>query len=549
MKKRVWLMLPALLLAGCAGDTSSNGDPYLNGGKEGNASLDTNPTYEDDATLKNLFTRISTVSSYVYEVELSLGEYEASFTQYFTEHAWYVDYPDNPNASFGYAETINGSELFKFYVNDDFSQCYPSVYEYGGYDELERLTYLYSSMTVSSVSLLADTLDSLEYVVTAPNTYLVTDGDSMSVFQYMTTYGSSITNYINACYVRVVDEESNEFEVDLDLGVNGNIYGHFYIPDSNPISMVNEAVLDGLTGIATQSVVEEACEVLEGNNFTLTGYKEVTPTGTRRSPYKIYCTPNYFYFEYQDGFNYESDPHDFGYAFIPAGTTVPVTENGNVTQYTVDYDACYSYVEDDDGNLYFDSFFGPVTPEGTSYLNVDSLPATGEVGILYIVPEGGIRKVYEWIETTTDGVTTGYFNYYSDWYESVGEFMVYDVNLMYGTFYPSATAFTGIAPMMMERVDRDDENETNFVSTSIDVEASLAYGILGVGYQGTTTWMDYIDHAFMNVTYDEGDVINGIELGLSVETLSGAITHVSYDFSDFGTTTYQKAVDFLGGYL
>lgn len=103
----------------------------------------------------------------------------------------------------------------------------------------------------------------------------------------------------------------------------------------------------------------------------------------------------------------------------------------------------------------------------------------------------------------------------------------------------------------MEKRDYKDENETNFVSTALDLEASLAQTLFGYGFQPTTTWMDYITHAFMDINY-EGDNLTSIELGLGVDAMSnGTYSNqlVSYTIDNFGTTSVAEVEAFLAPYM
>ena len=72
--------------------------------------------------------------------------------------------------------------------------------------------------------------------------------------------------------------------------------------------------------------------------------------------------------------------------FIPEKTKVTYVdeEKGSITQ-TLNYESCYGYSKNENGELYFDFFKGPIETEDTHYLKVDSLPEKGDSSYLYIV--------------------------------------------------------------------------------------------------------------------------------------------------------------------
>lgn len=371
MKKLLLLTLPLAFigLTGCETIvTSTTIDSAYEGGKEGNEDSDLDPDYGDDTALTDLFTRVASITSYSYQLEMNLASDESTFTQYFSPNAWYVDYGADSNVeSFGYAQELNTHEVFKYYLEGE--DIYPSVYEYGGYDELEPLTSLYSWITVATTTMIADTLDTLTYIRTSLNRYALTDTDTMSIFQYMTTYGSSITNYINACYIHIDSLEENRFTTTIDLGDYGSIRGIYTPLDtaSNPVSVVNEAVLNGLEGVASNPKVAEAASLINNNNYRLRGIN--VSSSSEPNAYQIDCTNDYFYFQFQG--EYAEEYPNFGYAFLKGGQTIPVIENGVRTEYNLNYDAFFSFALDENGEFYFDQFAGPIE-SGGSYLKVDS---------------------------------------------------------------------------------------------------------------------------------------------------------------------------------
>ena len=179
--------------------------------------------------------------------------------------------------------------------------------------------------------MLNSTLDSLKdggYQYLGGNKFTVTDGETLSVFQYMTTYGSSITDYIVAFYIQIIDLESTIFQTTIDLGSYGTIVGKFTPLESTKIDFVNDAVInDGLKGVETQEIVADGSKKLNLNNFTMSGVTLVESNGYKHNPTStIYCTNDYFVCDYFDE-NYD----DFGFAFIKANTVIPLYSETETT--------------------------------------------------------------------------------------------------------------------------------------------------------------------------------------------------------------------------
>ncbi len=535
----------SLLLSSCGQTITRN--PYYDGGLEGNADQD-DVVIEDDNNLEILFDKIIKQDKFSYRVDVYLNNSRESFTQYFTPHAWYNDASGNLN-DFGYGETLANQEMFKFYLSEDEQNVYPSIYEYSGYYELSRVTNLYGSLTIAHPKLLSDCLDTLSYVNTGVNSYLLTDTDTLAVFQYMTTYGSSIANYIVSLTIDIVDLESLIFETTIDLGVYGSILGRYEALTETKIDFVNEAIInDGLCGIDSEPIIEKVSTLLNANNFTLDGIKTIDSTSDTLTsyPYRIYCTNEYFYIDYLGA--YSETYMDYGYFFVPSNTTVKIyayDETGNFSndykESTLSYDACYRFSCDFNGVMAIDLLIGPVENESIKYLNVSTLPEVGEENILYILQEEDGKNVYEWRVNDETGEYDYFF--YSSWYDSVGDF--YLVNS--ATFYLGSTAFTSLAPLLMERDDHSDENELNFYSTHSDILSPLANGLFGWGFQGSNTWIDYIIDSFLDVTLDSEDNISSFDLGLAVGAYENGvydIRNIFYTFSNFGSTSQQMAENF-----
>ena len=213
---------------------------------------------------------------------------------------------------------------------------------------------------------------------------------------------------------------------------------------------------------------------------------------------------------------------------------------------TKTYDACYEFEMTSDGSLRFVNFIGPVENESTKYVYVDELPQTGESGYLYIYkdPNSDVANVWEWVETEE-----GYkWNLYSEWYDTVGDFYVYN----YGaTFYLSSTAFTALAPTLFEKSNPADANDYSYFTANMDIASALANGLFGWGFQATTTWMDYITNAYLTINHDSNNEIEACEIGLGVlaSVGGGAMGEqkISYSYSDFGTTSVEKVDNLLKG--
>ena len=526
-------------------DTLTPVTPSYDGGLEGNEAND-DFNVQNNTDIETLLESAATKTKYSYEVTVNVGSTQEQFTQYFSPNAWYSEYGDSRD--FGYAQTLEEQYVFKYYINDDATEVYPSVYEYSGYYENSILTELYSVITIANINMLNSTLDSLKdggYQYLGGNKFTVTDGETLSVFQYMTTYGSSITDYIVAFYIQIIDLESTIFQATIDLGSYGTIVGKFTPLDSTKIDFVNDAVInDGLKGVETQEIVADGSEKLNLNNFTMSGITLVESNGYKHNPTStIYCTNDYFVCDYFDE-NYD----DFGFAFIKANTVIPLyseTETGisdTYSEMSVSYDSCYEFKFDSNGNPKFIKFIGPLETDTTKYLYVDSLPAAGDTSIIYITKDSnGDMKAYVYEEDNGEGS----WKEYSDWYECVGEFYVFNSG---ATFYPACNAFTALAPSLFEKADPSDDSETNFITTNSDITSALASGIFGWGFQETTTWMDYITDAYMDINLDSDNNIESIDLGLGIEaTLNGhtGIQKVYYNYSKFGETSVASVETLL----
>ena len=520
--------------------------PSYDGGLAGNED-DDNFDLQNDKNIEDLLENASKIDRYTYEVNVNVNGTTEEFTQYFTPNAWYTE--SGTDADFGYAQTYKEHYMFKYYINDEANEVYPSIYEYSGYYNNVITTELYSALTVANIGILEDTLDSLKnegYQYLGGNRYIILDSATMSVFQYMSSYGSSIASFVNSFYIQIIDLEGCVFETTLDLGSYGSITGRFTPQETTKIDFVNDEVLNnGLEGVLEQEEITDFSTLVNQNNFTLEGITLTEPSGAVSSTSTtIYCTNDYFLYDFKD-----TKYKDFGFAFIKANTEVPVysyDEEGNLsstpTMVSHTYDGCYEFERGSDGSIYFVSFIGPVENENTKYVYVDELPATGEAGYLYIYedPKTGVTNVYEWAEV--DGKYK--WNLYSEWYDTVGDFYVYN----YGaTFYLGSTAFTALAPTLFEQAVPGTSNH-QYVSSNLDITSAISNGLFGWGFQPTTTWLDFVTNSYLEINYDSNNKISSFDLGVGVVArVGGGISgeqKISYNFSGFGTTKVE-AVDKL----
>ena len=85
----------------------------------------------------------------------------------------------------------------------------------------------------------------------------------------------------------------------------------------------------------------------------------------------------------------------------------------------------------------------------------------------------------------------------------------------------------------------------------MDIASALANGLFGWGFQATTTWMDYITNAYLTINYDSSETIESVDLGLGVmASVGGGLMgeqKISYNFSDFGSTSVAAVEEVLNG--
>ena len=548
------LLVSTLVTTSCNTDTSTNintnkdviiKSPNEDGGLEGNAENDT--VKEQSSTeLKDFLLKVADVEYFTYEVTSKVSGNESHFIDYFTPNAWYEE-NDNPDLSFGYAQEKGSKAIFKYYLSIDEKTAIPSIYEYTGMNnEISKLQDLYGTWTIAHINLLKESMDDFSATSQGLNKFILTDSNTASIFQYMTTFGTSITNYIVATYIDIIDEEELIFKSTIDLGAYGSIESIFTPTYNTKINFVNDLVKNGkLKGVDYhQDVYDFLNKKIMTNNYVLRGVKQ--KIGGKESqviPYTIHCTNNYFYLEYEDP-NYDN----WGYALVPANTPVTYYEtqaDGTVLEktQTLAYTACYGFTQLKDGSFMFDYFKGPIESD-LKYIEVDKLPATGEEYTLYIVYEDGNKKAYYYTE-----VTSGVYDWaeYSYWYNSVGNFYINDYM---ATFYLSGSALSSIGALYFEK---DLKNENTYYSTNPTVLGALAHGLFGWGFQATNTWMEFVRNSKIRINKDSSNEITSYDVGLDVEYFSNGVSQglgeIYYTIEDFGNGNVSEIESFLNDSL
>ena len=573
MKKNylTYLLSSLIILSGCNVNTSSSSSnkienisstviiksPNEDGGLEGNQK-DDEVVKQDAEVLKKFLEKCAKVTNFTYEVTSKVTGSESHFVDYFTERAWYEE-NDEKSLSFGYALEKGTNALFKYYLSEDETTVIPSIYEYEGYNnDITPVSELYGPFSIAHINILEYSMDEFSAISQGVNRFLLTDTSTSSVFQYMTTFGTSITNYIVATYIDILDIDKLTFRATCDLGSYGSIEGVFTPTTNNKINFVNDLVKSGeLKGVSYHEEVYDFLNVKSNtNNFVLHGIKQRRSDGLETPyPYEIHCTNDYFYLDYNPEFVKTLSEKDqkscvsYGYALVPKGKTITYQEkqsDGNIiskTQ-TLDYTSCYRFKKDDNGNFIFDFFKGPLESQGLFYKEVDSLPANGEEGTLYIIEENGKKVAYEYRQTT-DGEYG--FTFYSNWFNSVGDFYIND---SIATFYLSGTALSSIGCHYFEK-SLTKENE--YYSNNLTVIGALAHGLFGWGFQATTTWMDYIETSRIRINKDSNNEITSYDVILDVLAMlngtSFGIQEVYYTIDSFGEGNVEEVDSFLTNYL
>ena len=564
MKKNylAYLLTSLMLVSGCDANLSSTSSnvnnnisneviiksPNEDGGLEGNQE-DDKVEKQDSEVLKTFLTKCAKVKKYTYEVTSTVTGNETHFINHFEENAWYEE-NDNKELSFGYALEIDTNYLFKYYLSEDETTAIPSIYEYEGLNnDIFPITELYGPFSIAHINILQYSMDEFSAINKGLNRFLLTDTSTSSIFQYMTTFGTSITNYIVATYIDIIDNKELIFKATCDLGEYGLIEAIFTPKEETKISFVDSLVKEGsLKGISYHNDVYDFLNnKMNTNNFVLKGIKQRNSDGIETPyPYNIHCTNDYFYLDYNPEFIATLSEENkklcvsYGYMLVPKGTTITYLDNNEEKTQTLDYTSCYRFKKNENGNFYFDLFKGPLETDGLTYKEVDALPNNGEKNVLYIVEENGKKVAYEYREIK-DGEYG--FALYSNWFNSVGDFYIND---SIATFYLSGTALTSIGCHYFEK-SRTNENE--YYSNNTTIIGALAHSLFGWGFQPTTTWMDYIQDA--RIVIDEENESYNIVLDV-LAMLNGSsygIQEVYYTVSNFGNGNVNEIDTFLNSII
>ena len=538
-------LISILIATGCNSNNSQNNtvpnkpnistttiikSPNEEGGLEGNASNDTVKEH-DSVELKEFLLKASDVKYYSYEITSKVPNNEAHFIDYFTPNAWYEE-NDNPDLSFGYAQERGTNAVFKYYLDGD--NVVPSIYEYKGLgDEITKLTNLYDTWTIANINMLKDCMEDFSCKYIGLNKYLLTDSNTSSIFQYMTTYGSSITNFIIATYIDIINYDELIFKATIDLGKNGSIEAVFTPTNNTKINFVNDLVTSGdLKGVEYHLDVHDFFNnKMNTNNFVLHGIKQkLNGSESEVVPYTIHCTNDYFYLEYED-----PSYTNWGYALVPAYTPITYYENGEAKTQTLEYTACYGFKKRSNGSFEFDYFKGPVANSNQLYKEVNELPETGEENTLYIIKENGTKYSYYYSENT--------WKLYGEWFNSVSDFYV---NESYASFYLSGSALPSIGSLYFEK---SLTNEDEYFSKSTEIRGALANGLFGWGFQATNTWMEYTTQANLKINRDSNSNITSYDIGLSLKYYTNGsyagIGQIYYTIDSFGNGNVPAIDEFL----
>lgn len=548
MKKylNVISFLSILFLTSCSSSTSLFG-------LEGNADkdkVDSGESEYDVTDLKDMFTAVSKISKFTYETTITLESQSSHFISYYLPKVYY-EKNDDESLSFGYAEEADTSYLFKFYLDEN-NKAIPSIYEYISMDEddMNPLTDLYDVFSVASTTMLSETLDTFSAISLGNNTFTISDSETASIFQYMTTYGTAITDYMSNVKVEIIDYLANIFEVTVNLvGSYGSIVSRFTPIEESFLDEVETEVENGtLKGISSYNDVTNFLNKAATNDYVIEGIKSKEKNGYSNPYYRIHLTNSYFYLEYlaydTSGNEIPNSSYDnYGLAYVKKGQSIALYSKNSSGIYEesevigpLNYDACFGFVQDSSsGNFYFDYFKGPVETDSIKYLEVDTLPEEGDSSILYIVPdEDGTKTVYEWVEVSdSDGNSSYKFSKYSSWYSSVGDF---GINTTSDSFY--LTASSGLTTVGAHLFEKSSTESSFYYSKDTDIISLVCNGLFGWGFQSTTTWMEYTNYAYLEPTYEDENLVSA-NFGVGVSVTSSGITSTqdfcyTYDFTKSG---------------
>ena len=207
-------ILSSLVLTSCSGTTIIK-SPNEDGGLGGNQEQD-KVEKKDVEALKNFLNQVATNEYYSYEVNAKVSVTSTHFKSYYTPNAFY-EKNDDHNFSIGYGQNINTKELFKFRMSEDMKEVYPSLFVYSTLGSNRKVKNLYNPVeTIPNFTFLKDSMETFSAEYISGNKYLITDPTVSSVFQYMTSYGTAIQEFVTAVYVEIVDSEQKRIFHNFD---------------------------------------------------------------------------------------------------------------------------------------------------------------------------------------------------------------------------------------------------------------------------------------------------------------------------------------------
>ena len=536
-------ILASLLLTSCSGITTIK-SPNEDGGLGGNQDQDV-VEKKDVETLKNFLNEVAKNEYYSYEVNARISLTSTHFKSYYTPNAFY-EKNDDSNFSIGYAQNVKTKELFKFRMNEDMSEVYPSLFVYSSLGSNKKVKNLYNAIeTIPNFTFLIDSMESFSAEHVSGNKYLITDPVVSSIFQYMTSYGTSIQEFVTAVYIEIIDIENLIFKSTVELGTMGSFTSLYTKDDVAPLLPIeNKIKLGTIDGCDYYTDVKDFFDLTMSNNYKIEGIFEKMTTGQQtKYPQNYYCTNDYFYIEYLD--DYAQSFHNWGYVLVPAGKTITYYDfvndkKGTAHTQTLEYDACYRFREYENSYV-FDFFKGPVETNGVKFIKVDQLPSVGNENVFYILfnEETNENEVYVYVQDS-QGVYS--YTLYSSWFDTVGDFYIND---QAATFYLSSTA---VGPCGANYFEKTIGEDNSYFTKDAAVLTDLSNSLFGWGWIDTNTWMDYCIGANLDIQKNKNGEISSANLGVEIE-LKNEIKEMYYTFKDFGTTSVPEVEEFLKGVL
>ena len=118
------------------------------------------------------------------------------------------------------------------------------------------------------------------------------------------------------------------------------------------------------------------------------------------------------------------------------------------------------------------------------------------------------------------------------------------------TFYLSGSALSIVGPLYFEKSLTADNS---YFSTNKTVIGALSHGLFGWGFQQTTTWMDYIKKAYININKNTNNEIESYDIGLDVQYFSNGspagIGQIYYTIDSFNQGNVDKVDSFVNTLL